>query len=101
MIDSFARRVVVLGIAAAALSGCCNLPPLDGRSQSTAFPDTVQTRLGLSIAPRVAGHQGESGIHLLADSHDAFAARMLLARRADRSLDVQYYIWHLDMTGIR
>ena len=30
------------------------------------------------------------------DPHDAFAARVLLSRLAERSLDVQYYIWHDD-----
>ena len=30
---------------------------------------------------------------------EAFAARVLLARAAERSLDVQYYIWHGDTTG--
>ena len=30
---------------------------------------------------------------------DAFAARVLLAAAADKSLDVQYYIWHGDQTG--
>ena len=30
---------------------------------------------------------------------DAFAARVLLAGAAQRSLDVQYYIWHGDHTG--
>ncbi|MCH3719286.1 phospholipase D-like domain-containing protein, partial [Campylobacter lari] len=46
-----------------------------------------------------ARHPGKSGIHPLADAHDAFAARMMLVRAAQRSLDVQYYIWHDDMTG--
>jgi putative cardiolipin synthase len=35
----------------------------------------------------------------LADGRDAFAARMRLADVAERSLDVQYYIWHDDLTG--
>ena len=38
-------------------------------------------------------------MHALADSRDAFAARLALADAAQRSLDVQYYIWHKDMTG--
>ena len=33
------------------------------------------------------------------DPHDAFAARVLLARAAERSLDVQYFIWHGDAVG--
>lgn len=36
---------------------------------------------------------------MLADAHDAFAARMLLIREARRTLDLQYYIWHGDRTG--
>ena len=30
---------------------------------------------------------------------DAFAARVLLAGAAEKSLDIQYYIWHDDQTG--
>jgi cardiolipin synthase C len=37
---------------------------------------------------------------LLPEGPDAFAARALLAEAADRTLDVQYYIWHHDITGI-
>ena len=40
-----------------------------------------------------------SGIYPLPIAQDAFAARCLLARAAERSLDVQYYIWHGDTTG--
>jgi putative cardiolipin synthase len=36
---------------------------------------------------------------MLADAHDAYAARALLARAAQRTLDVQYYIWRNDTTG--
>jgi putative cardiolipin synthase len=35
----------------------------------------------------------------LPDARDAFAARVLLAQAAERSLDAQYYIWRQDMTG--
>lgn len=38
-------------------------------------------------------------MHALLDARDAFAARVLLARAAERSLDVQYYIWHNDLSG--
>jgi cardiolipin synthase C len=42
---------------------------------------------------------GLSGVRLLPDGKDAFAARILLAREAKHSLDVQYYIWHDDLSG--
>ena len=57
------------------------------------------TRLAKAIAPQVAAHPGTSGLYLLPDGRDAFAARMLLTRFADRTLDVQYYIWDNDRTG--
>lgn len=90
---------VTIALAAAAVFGCTSLPPLAPRAPSTAFADTAGTRLGAAIAPLLAQHPGQSGIHALADGHDAFAARALLASRAERSLDVQYYIWHDDLTG--
>jgi cardiolipin synthase C len=75
------------------------LPSLDGRSVSTALADTHDTRIGRGVAPLVAAHPGTAGVYALPYAHDAFAARMLLARSAERSLDVQYYIWRGDLTG--
>src|SRR5690606_33607887 len=40
-----------------------------------------------------------SGIYPLLEGRDAFAARLLLARAAERSIDAQYYIWRNDLTG--
>ena len=79
--------------------GCARLPSLEGRSASFAIPDTGDTRLGRGIAPHAAAHPGKTGIHALPVPADAFAARALLAGAAERSLDVQYYIWHGDLTG--
>lgn len=46
-----------------------------------------------------SAHPGKSGVIPLAGGGEAFAARMLLARTAQQSLDVQYYIWQADTTG--
>jgi putative cardiolipin synthase len=64
-----------------------------------ALTDAADTRLAKAISPRAAANPGKSGIYALADSRDAFAARVRLARRADRTLDVQSYIWRADMSG--
>jgi putative cardiolipin synthase len=82
-----------------ALAGCASLPPLEGRTTSIAITDTADTRLGRAVGVAAADHPGRSGIVPLAVPQDAFAARVLLARAAERSLDVQYYIWHDDTTG--
>ena len=60
---------------------------------------TAETRLARSVAPRAQQHPGQSGIVELRDGREAFAARVLLADNAERTLDLQYYIWRNDMSG--
>ncbi|HET7793747.1 MAG TPA: phospholipase D family protein [Rhizobacter sp.] len=86
-------------LLAAGLSACTTLPPLTDRTASTALTDTAATKLGRAVASGAAAHPGKSGIYPLRDARDAFAARVVLARAAERSLDVQYYIWHNDLSG--
>ncbi len=76
------------------LSGCAGLPNNVERVPSNALENTAETRLGRALAPAATTNPGRTGVYPLVDARDAFAARMLLARAAQRSLDVQYYIWH-------
>src|SRR5690606_10850145 len=87
-------------LAAAVIIRLANpLPPLEPRTASTHVTDTADTPLGQGVAALVRGDPALSGIHPLVGGHEAFAARVLLARAATRSLDVQYYIWHKDLSG--
>jgi putative cardiolipin synthase len=72
------------------------LAVLESLVQMSALPET---RLGRSVSPRAQLHPGHSGIVELRDGRDAFAARVLLADTAERTLDLQYYIWRNDMSG--
>jgi cardiolipin synthase C len=83
------------------LLSACTLPPLAGRTDSAALDRTQAqtTQIGHALAPLVAAHPGLSGIYPMNNPRAAFAARMFLARAAQRTLDVQYYIWHDDLTG--
>lgn len=90
--------VIIAG--ALTLASCTSLPVLEGRVASTAIVDTDDTRLGRAIAPAALAHPGLAGTHALADGRDAFAARAVLAAAAERTLDVQYYIWRNDTTGM-
>ena len=85
--------------ACALLLGACALPSLQGRPSTLAFRDTVDTRLATATASEIAEHQSRSGVYPLRLGPDAFVARVLLARSAERSIDAQYYIWKLDHTG--
>lgn len=88
---------MLLGIT---LAGCGALPSLQDRQPSVALTDTAETVLGHALLPITAAHPDLSGVYPLADGRDAFAARIMMANAAERSLDVQYYIWHRDSTGV-
>lgn len=94
-----ASRVLVAFVLGLVISGCASLPGHVERTPSTTITNTAGTRLGKDVRPLVAANPGKSGIHPLSNAEDAFAARIVLARLAERSLDLQYYIWHADTTG--
>ena len=89
--------VLLLGLLLQA--GCASLPTDYPRSTSTALTDTGDTRLGQVSRRLLAEHPDVSGIHLLSRGTDAFLARLALTEVAEKSLDIQYYIWQGDTTG--
>lgn len=90
---------LLTAILLAALVACAQLPTLEPRTITRAFEDTADTHLGRTIAPLARAHPGQSGIVALPQGIDAFAARARLAELAERSLDVQYYLWRNDLAG--
>lgn len=90
-------------ILPALLAGCQTLPSLEQRSESHYMDIAAAPRLESALQPANAGaadqQQDTSGVYLLGDAHDAFVARATLIESADYSLDVQYYIWHNDVSG--
>ena len=79
----------------AVLFGCSSLPALQDRSQTWAYSkeQVADTYFAKALAPLEQQYGAEkSAIFPLTEADEAFAARMLLAKYAQRSLDVQYYI---------
>lgn len=93
----------MVALCVLALHGCAGLPQPEERAHSPAISEaqaretSVARAVNRLLEEREPGH---SGIYPLVEADDAFAARMLMARHAERSLDVQYYIWRADMTGL-
>ncbi|PRX31238.1 putative cardiolipin synthase [Paraburkholderia sp. BL18I3N2] len=81
------------------LSACASLPPQTGRTTTHALTDTDSTRLATAFIPQERKHPDNSAFHLLPNGVDALLARIVLAETAERTLDLQYYIWHDDLTG--
>ncbi len=92
--------VLVLGLAWLMLARATRLDPQLDRPESSVIAETGDTRLGRALAAQASANPGRSGIWPIYDGYDAFADRALLAEAADLTLDVQYYIWRPDMSGI-
>lgn len=100
MCRSFPRSIQCVGASLAILSlGACGGLPKGERTPSTALKPSVSTSLAALVRPKLAAHPGLSGFHELATGEGALAARLALADAAQRSLDVQYFIWNRDMAG--
>ena len=81
-----------------ALSGCAPLLKFDTeRPASYATSQLADSPLRTSLDRHIPA--GKSGFHLLHGGHAALATRLTLARRATRTLDVQYYLFHNDDSG--
>jgi putative cardiolipin synthase len=93
-----AARQAALALALFA-AGCATMPKDYPREASAALDTPQETRLGREVAAGLQEHPGLSGLYLLGSGMDAFVSRMALAETAERTLDIQYYIFHDDLTG--
>ncbi|MGH8820828.1 MAG: phospholipase D family protein [Rhodoferax sp.] len=92
------QRAFVAGLVAS-LAACGSLPqrPLV-RESSTAIPASSTTALG-RIAAQFPENQGLSGVRALPQSAFSLDTRLELIKRAQVSLDLQYYLLGNDETG--
>src|SRR5690554_5183294 len=92
----------LVGAVFTMVAACSTLPGDEVRVPAYALPvaATESSALSQVIAPLTVRRSGQSGIVTLAEAQDAFAARLMLASAAELTLDVQYYIWRDDKTGL-
>jgi putative cardiolipin synthase len=93
--------VLTIRLAAAALliASCATVPKDYPRTESTAFQLHESTSIGKDLAGLAAQHPGESGLAIIRRGRMAFTARVALADLAEKTLDVQYFLWEPDATG--
>ena len=91
-------RILAAAFCIAVLAACSSLPDNTARIASHSLP-AGDAALATDLQPLLAQHPDKSGFRLLIEGEEAFAARLQLIRAAESSLDVQYYIWHDDLTG--
>src|ERR1700688_3502331 len=76
-------------------AGCVGLPRHVQKYPSEALRQPESTSLG-RIVEHANGGRNLSGIRLLVSGDEALASLIALADRAERTLDIQYYIIHED-----
>ncbi len=81
------------------LASCTSLPTGYDVRPSYAVTDASQTLIGKEAAEILGDQSEQSVMFLMNEGTDAFFARMMLIAQAERSIDVQYFIWHADLIG--
>lgn len=81
------------------MSGCATVSFDVPKSESLHITDTAQTELGQWSTQWVDAHDGASGFYPVAGGADALAARLGLAERAEKSIDLQYFLMKGDTAG--
>ncbi len=71
----------------------------NGEAQTSFIQGDWQDNDLAYMAAMLEEHAGEDGVHLLVDGVNAFTARLALIDLARSSIDVQYYLFHSDLTG--
>ncbi len=85
------------------LHGCASLPPGSGtpKSPSGAFSHPEDTPLGRQFCRAAKEHAEDSGFLLINTGFNGLLARLEIARKARHTLDLQYYIFRGDASGLR
>jgi len=89
----------LLLLIAVSTTSCAALPEDYPRTSSTAFPDYLETSVGQFFEEAAVRHPGKSGFAIIRHGRKAFTSRIALTELAEKTLDVQYYIWEADATG--
>ena len=83
------------------VTGCSTLPKhkIESIPETTLQVDTAQTTLAQIIQPLQVQHPDLTGYLVLFEPLEALATRLSLIDKAEKRLDLQYYIWDNDKVG--
>lgn len=94
-------NALFLVLIVAVLGGCASLPPGSGfaKTTSSALSHPEESRLGRQFEKAAREHDGNSGFRIIPVGADGFLTRMQMINAAERTLDLQYFIFRGDETG--
>lgn len=98
--SSSVAKILLMSTLVLGVPACSTLPKQMPQPVQNAFDiNTSTTSLAKIIEPLREKNIGLTGYHVLYDPLEALAARIHLIERAEKSLDLQYYIWDNDKIG--
>lgn len=74
-----------------------SIEPVASTSRAPSTAGFLAREIQASTARFPKGH---SGFHLLEGAEEALDWRLAITDHATRSIDIQYYLWHVDETGL-
>jgi putative cardiolipin synthase len=94
-------RFTLALIIATCFGGCSTLPPGANfpKTASVALAHPEETSLGRKFERAAAEHDGNSGLRIVTLGVDGFLTRIQMIGAAERTLDLQYFIFRGDETG--
>jgi len=92
-------KTVVFLISTLLIAGCTSLPKNYTKIPSTSFKDHKSTGIGKMFEKEAAKHPGKSGFDIIRYGRQGFTGRIAMTEMAEKSLDLQYYVWEPDATG--
>ena len=85
-------RLLLLAFAINILASCATVNFDYPKTDSRVFTDTSETYFAKNLVDDLANHPvDQSGFYLMPDGIEALSARLVMAARAERSIDAQYY----------
>ena len=101
-LDTQRIRLAPVALAMAVLFGACSSVPAkfnEPKSWSVALADPESTRLGTQFDGASRQRDGNSAFRIISVGVDGFLARVELIDAAEKTLDLQYFIFRGDATG--
>ena len=93
------RLSLLILLSLSLLAGCASVPEDYPRTPSSAYQDYLDTSVGQLFETEAVQHPGESGFAIIRYGRNAFSTRIAMTDLAEKTLDLQYYIWESDETG--
>ncbi|MHB1081752.1 MAG: phospholipase D-like domain-containing protein [Prosthecobacter sp.] len=88
---------LLLGGTLILLAACGTSGPKNDIFPTVGF--VSQETIAHACRQHTVRREGTAGFEMLADGREAFLARLAMVEAAQRTLDVQYYIWRDDVVG--